>query len=102
MRRENNFDTLRILASIAVLVSHSFPLSYAADPLDPLERISHRQSSLGGLSVAVFFIISGYLITHSFQRSRSVKAFLIARSLRLFPALVAVSCILAFVIGPLA
>jgi peptidoglycan/LPS O-acetylase OafA/YrhL len=100
MRAPNNFDTLRILAALAVVVSHSFPLS-GSDDLEPLMSLSQRQASAGIIAVYVFFIISGYLITQSFDRSRNAKTFLIARALRLLPALAVVLVILAFAIGPI-
>ena len=100
MRERNNIDTLRILAALTVMLSHSFPLSYGNEDREPLFRISGKQTTFGAIAVAVFFIISGYLITQSFQRSPNPLRFLIARGLRLLPALAVVLVILAFIVGP--
>jgi peptidoglycan/LPS O-acetylase OafA/YrhL len=97
-RPRNNFDTLRILAALLVMVSHAWPLS---GQQEPLVALSHHQATGGGLAVGVFFIISGYLITESFERSRNAWTFVVARALRLLPALAVTLMLLTFVIGPL-
>lgn len=56
--------------------------------------------SLGGLAVCIFFVLSGYLITGSFER-QSPARFLLARALRLLPALVVVLIVLTFFVGPI-
>lgn len=101
MRQSNNFDALRIFAACTVMVSHSIPLSYGSNDLEPLNLISRGQTTAGTIAVCVFFIISGYLITQSFERSRNVRTFLIARALRLLPGLAVVLIVMAFVIGPI-
>ena len=98
--RGNNFDSLRILAALGVLVSHAFPLSGAGDR-EPILQISLRQTTAGTLAVSVFFVISGYLITKSYDRSHSARAFVIGRVLRLVPALAVVELLLSFCAGPL-
>jgi peptidoglycan/LPS O-acetylase OafA/YrhL len=98
--RYSNFDTMRLAAAVAVIVSHSFPLSYGVGYPEPLHDISNSQTSLGGLAVIVFFILSGYLITASF-RHRTPVLFLTSRALRLLPGLAVVLLVLAFVAGPI-
>ncbi|UWQ19952.1 acyltransferase [Jannaschia sp. M317] len=44
-------------------------------------------AEVGGLGVSLFFIVSGFVITFSLQRSGSVLAFLALRLLRLWPTL---------------
>jgi peptidoglycan/LPS O-acetylase OafA/YrhL len=88
--RQNNFDALRFLGAVAVLVSHSFPLSYGSKGVQPLKEFSHGQTELGSVAVAMFFIISGFLITKSFDQNPNVIRFLKARVLRIFPALIVV------------
>jgi peptidoglycan/LPS O-acetylase OafA/YrhL len=51
--------------------------------------------------VAIFFVISGYLVTQSRERSRSISEFASKRSLRIFPALIVVTLLSAFVLGPM-
>jgi peptidoglycan/LPS O-acetylase OafA/YrhL len=100
MQRNNNFDTMRLLAAVSVMLSHSFPLSYGEGAAEPLTVPSHHQTSLGGVAVYVFFILSGYLITGSFER-QTPGQFILARGLRLLPGLATVLVILTFLIGPL-
>jgi peptidoglycan/LPS O-acetylase OafA/YrhL len=98
--RANNFDSLRAIAALMVLFSHSFPLS-GHDAAEPIRRLSHGQTTAGTIAVAIFFIISGYLITMSFERSRAARTFVLSRALRLVPALAVVVLFLTFVAGPI-
>lgn len=84
--RDNNFNLVRMVAASGVLVSHAWPLSLGPDTLEPLE-ILLKGDNLGRLCVFVFFAISGFFITRSFVKRRSLSGFLAARVLRLFPAL---------------
>jgi peptidoglycan/LPS O-acetylase OafA/YrhL len=95
--RDNNFNLVRLFAAGLVLVSHSWPLT--ATPGEPLE--SFADFSLGHLGVDVFFVVSGFLVTGSLLARGSLPAFLRARSLRIFPALVTSAFGTALVIGPL-
>ncbi|NGZ76057.1 acyltransferase family protein [Saccharibacillus alkalitolerans] len=56
--------------------------------------------TFGGIAVATFFIISGFLISASFERS-TIKQYVINRTLRIFPGLLVVLALTVFVIGPL-
>ncbi len=80
--RDNGFDTIRLLAAAAVLVSHSFALTAFAEPLEDLGR----GVTLGTMAVGGFFVISGLLITMSAER-RGTGPFLRQRARRLMPAL---------------
>src|SRR5207248_679485 len=55
--------------------------------------------SLGHFGVDIFVVVSGYLVTGSLLARDSLGAFLRARALRIFPALVANAFGTAFVIG---
>lgn len=96
--RDNNFNLIRAAAATAVLVSHAWPISLGPGTPEPLLALTG--ASLGTLSVYVFFAISGFLIAASFDRTASVKAFLAARALRLFPGLIVSLMLVAFVMGP--
>jgi peptidoglycan/LPS O-acetylase OafA/YrhL len=86
--RDNNLNAIRMIAASMVLVSHAFPIAIGAGAIEPLAELTG--TSLGHYSVAVFFGISGLLIARSFDRRRSMVQFLVARVLRLFPALLVV------------
>lgn len=85
---DNHFNLLRMLAATGVLVSHSWPLAMGAGTVEPLQAALDYK--LGTLCVFVFFAISGFFITRSFDRRRNATGFLEARLLRLFPGLVVV------------
>ncbi|ADZ11912.1 acyltransferase family protein [Riemerella anatipestifer RA-GD] len=87
LARENNFDFLRLLFASSVIISHSYPLTEVRDK-EILMVITNGQLDLGGFSVACFFIISGYLIYQSLERSSSIKNYIWKRVLRLYPALI--------------
>lgn len=92
--RDNNFDVLRLLAAWAVLVSHSFALVGRDEPL------SWFGTSLGQVSVLVFFAVSGLLIRRSWEYDPRARDFWAKRALRLLPALAVVALVTAFLIGP--
>lgn len=98
--RSNNFDALRFWAALAVLWSHAFPIAHGEAVAQPLYRLSGGQTTLGGVAVACFFVISGFLITRSFERSAGASRFAEARALRIMPALLVVLAVVAFVLGP--
>ena len=75
--RGNSFGALRLLASLSVIYTHSFPLALGAAFHEPLIGLPF---SLGTLGVFVFFVISGILVTKSFIQSRSVVHFLVYSS----------------------
>ena len=97
--RDNNFDIIRLVAALAVIYSHSYTLT-AGSALDPIERVTGKTYSFGGLSVAAFFVISGLLITMSFKRASGLHEYFSARALRIFPALIFVVFFTVFVLGP--
>lgn len=86
--RENNFNLLRCLAALAVIYAHSWELASPQAGAEPLKGL--LGSGLGSLAVNAFFIISGYLVTQSWGRQRSLLNFCRARVLRVLPGLLGV------------
>ena len=101
MERHNNFDLLRLVAAVSVIFSHAFLLSENSQDHDPLMILTGGQAILGIVGVFVFFTISGYLVTQSFDSTPSPLVFLAKRALRIFPGLIVCLLVCAFVIGPL-
>jgi len=97
-RDENRFDILRLLAAWLVLFSHCFPLT-GRPQHEPLARLGI--DTFGGVGVAIFFVLSGYLVTVSLERHHNLLAFLRKRLLRIYPGLVVVCLLCALVLGPL-
>lgn len=79
-KQENNFDLLRLLFAASVMMVHARTLSNSVQ----LNLFHHYLDSL--LAVQGFFVISGYLITMSCERSPSLWQFAIKRARRLLPA----------------
>jgi peptidoglycan/LPS O-acetylase OafA/YrhL len=98
--RKNNFDIIRFLAATLVIFSHAYPLTGNAGS-EPFGILSNGLMSFGGLAVKVFFVISGFLITQSFDRSKDVIQYSKARILRIFPALIVVVLLSVFILGPI-
>lgn len=86
--RDNNLNLIRLIAAMAVLISHAFPIAVGAGTAEPFEV--QTGLSLGGHAVAVFFVLSGLLIARSFDRAGSRLRFVTARVMRLFPGLAVV------------
>jgi peptidoglycan/LPS O-acetylase OafA/YrhL len=99
--RENNFDGLRVIAAVTVIFSHSFLIAEGNDANEPLIVLTGRQCILGLTGVFVFFAISGFLVTQSFEETRAPLRYLAKRALRIFPGLVAALVLSAFVLAPL-
>ena len=79
--RANNFDLIRLFAALQVVVEHA---------------IAHlRVGELHGMAVElwylpgvpIFFVISGYLISLSWERAPSARQYAWNRVLRIYPAL---------------
>lgn len=90
--RGNNIGTLRMVGALAVLVGHSFVLS-SADGRTPggfsqaISDVAGFHLGLPGLGLAMFFVISGYLVSASYVRRGTLLAYVEARLLRIYPAL---------------
>jgi len=94
--RPNNFDLLRFAAATLVLVDHSDVLTGREGRPGPF-----GYETYGGFAVAVFFIISGFLVAASWERAPRLWAFMLKRALRIVPAYAAVVTLAALVLGPL-
>ncbi|MBK1888679.1 acyltransferase [Undibacterium sp. 14-3-2] len=92
--RENNFNLIRMIAAITVLINHCFPLLGYPEPFG--EKLGF---TLGTVAVDVFFITSGYLVTGSLFRKKDGVEYLCSRILRIYPALIFATCFSVFVIG---
>ena len=99
-RRQNNFNFIRLLAAICVIITHSYAVLGLPES-DLLAKATRGLLSFSRLGVYVFFIISGFLITQSLERSKTIWSFYWKRFLRIFPALAVVIFLAVFVLGPL-
>jgi peptidoglycan/LPS O-acetylase OafA/YrhL len=97
----NNFDFLRFTFALAVILSHSYALLRGGEA-EPLMRSTRGQISLGALAVDSFFIISGFLVTHSWLHSASTSSYFKKRILRIYPAFVVATLAVVAIVFPLA
>src|SRR5499427_3575546 len=99
--RHNNFDALRLVAAVSVVFSHSFLVAEGTQDHEWLIQLTGNQSILGLVGVFVFFAISGFLVTQSFEQTGDPWRFLAKRALRIFPGLFVATLLSAFALGPL-
>lgn len=93
-RPENNFDFLRLAAAMTVIIGHQYALFGISPP-----TVAGTGAHKWGLRI--FFVISGWLISQSWERDPHVIRFAVRRSLRLLPALAVLTLATTFVLGPL-
>jgi len=99
--RHNNFDALRLIAAVSVIFSHSFLVAEGTQNREWLIVLTGNQCILGLTGVFIFFAISGFLVTQSFEQTPNPLHYLAKRALRIFPGLFIATLISAFVLGPL-
>ena len=96
--QSNSFGVMRLAMATLVLISHSYLYAYGTSSAEPLSGWIGR--SLGECAVQVFFFLSGLMVAQSFDKSRNIVDFAVARALRIFPALTICVLVTAIVIGP--
>ena len=99
MNKNNNFDFLRFLFALLVVISHSYPLSGSSESSQWIYQVTNGQIVLAQIGLSGFFIISGYFIFQSLERSKNLLDYFKKRFLRLFPAL-SVVLILSILLSP--
>lgn len=98
-RHNNNFDLIRLGAALAVMFGHSFGLRHSGN-MELMLWFTHRESS-GSLAVYGFFLISGLLVSASYEKQSSPLRFAGLRALRIWPGAMVCALFIALVIGPL-
>ncbi len=99
--RSNNFDFLRLALAVLVIFSHSYPLGTGSENAEPIKRMTHGQMTGGAIAVDLFFVMSGFLIAASAERSRSLLEFLKKRVRRIYPGFCALAVVTLVVFLPL-
>lgn len=93
--KSNNLNALRLIAAGLVLYGHSFVFLGLHEPY----FLSWLH--LGTLGVYIFFTISGFLVSQSWDRDPHLLRFFIRRALRIFPGLFVCLLLSILVLGPL-
>jgi peptidoglycan/LPS O-acetylase OafA/YrhL len=97
-KSNNNFDLIRLTASLMVIFGHSFELFDDSIYHDPIKAILITDSP-GNLAVCIFFFLSGIFITSSFVTKKNHFSFVIRRVSRIWPGLIICTLITVFPIG---
>ena len=95
----NSFNLVRLAAAGAVVVSHSFALRHGDIVGEPLS--ASTPYTLGQHAVNVFFVLSGVMVSRSWDLNPSLTRFALARGLRIYPGLLVCGLITALVLGAL-
>ncbi len=97
--RPSGFDYTRIALALAVVLWHSYQVSYGSE-----EALRFWVSNPAGrvleFILPMFFALSGFLVAGSMYRNSNLRTFLTLRAIRIFPALVVEVAIAALVLGP--
>jgi len=96
--RDNNFNLIRFAAAGTVVFAHSFIVVTGDRFAGPF--VAATGHDLGYHAVNVFFVASGFLIAGSWLATPSLPAFLSARLLRLWPALLLCAALVTLIVGP--
>jgi len=94
----NNFQLMRLCLAGMVILSHSPEILDGNRHRELLTSLFHTLS-FGEFAVDCFFIVSGYLVYMSWERSANWRSYLAKRILRIYPGFIAASLISALVVG---
>jgi len=98
-QRYDSFDVVRIFAAGCVVFAHTFGICGGRNPFaGVLDRVG---MDVGLLGVVIFFSLSGFLVVRSWTLDPSWRDFIRKRVLRIWPGLIVMLLLVAFVMGPL-
>ena len=105
-RPGNLLDMLRLAFALLVLLAHCWPITFGPErdgtlqpSVEPVLWLTRHQIFGGTLAVLCFFLLSGFLVTESFQRCRGVLDYLRRRVRRIYPGYVVAMFVTAFVLA---
>ncbi len=99
MNNRNGFDLLRLLAALMVTFSHCYPLLRGGDQTEPLFAATGLLT-LSHSGLVIFFAISGYLITQSWESKKNLLHYWTNRVLRIYPGILINGVIVLLVLYP--
>ncbi|PDT77812.1 acyltransferase [Bradyrhizobium sp. C9] len=96
--RPAGFDYLRLALAATIICLHSANVVFGVDRA--MELLGHIRIGCA-MVLALFFALSGFLVTASLLRCKSLISFLGLRVLRIVPALAVETTLSAIIIGPI-
>jgi peptidoglycan/LPS O-acetylase OafA/YrhL len=102
--RTNNFDTLRLVFAVCILIAHSYVHATGSGVIwigvaGHVFRFDLWEV-IGKTSLVGFFAIGGYLICGSYLASRDVVTYMWKRLLRIGPGFLPIAILCLLVVGP--
>jgi peptidoglycan/LPS O-acetylase OafA/YrhL/glycosyltransferase involved in cell wall biosynthesis len=88
---DNNFTALRLLLALMVVLGHFQLLNGVGSPPWPF--------NYAAAAVDCFFVVSGYLVSNSFDRDDDFRRFYIRRFFRIYPLYIAVVIAQTLILG---
>lgn len=108
--KNNSFDLIRLLLVTFVVLTHSVlydfqtssQLNFAKSiTIFPIRDFDLQELKLGTFGVYCFFIISGFLIAASWERSHNILEFIKKRFFRIYPGFLVSLVVTSFVFIPI-
>lgn len=99
---QNGLNLLRLILALLVILSHSWHLVPAASDRDQSPILESLQIHGGSFAVNLFFAMSGFLLSGSWDRQPRFRDFLVRRVRRIYPGFTAVCLWQALFAVPLA
>lgn len=98
--RPSGFDYMRLLLAFAVIILHSVLISYGSEASEAQNPYLKMLESFSRLIVPMFFVLSGFLVAGSLERSKTLISFLGLRVFRIIPALILEVLLCTLILGP--
>ncbi len=92
--RENNFGAVKLIGALLVMLGH-MPVLLGLDP------ITVAGEKIDVLGADILFLVSGYLVTHSWLRDPHPARYALRRFFRFWPPLCLAVLLMTFAAGPL-
>lgn len=96
--KSDNIDFVKYIAAIMVIVGHS--LVIASNNLNAVDSFLNDHIAFGAIGVAIFFFLSGFLVTRSMIQKKTAGEYFKIRVRKIILPLIVVIPVTAFVLGP--